>query len=349
VIEAFRQWSIFVCGAAIVVLPVVLLLLSAAGFQELKADLITFPMKIFPAYRRLPYPAPCVNPVEMFTGKMNAILFFEIFLSRVIYYLPVIYVVTIWQLVMLFRQKTKFSERQWMVLLFLLFGIAFFNYARIRADTGHMTGTNIAAAILLAASSASFDKTSPFRRQYLLRVITGFLVIAALLSSCHFFIRYTVATTLSFRDKNIISLNVDGGECIREYYEVAEALQGAVDYIKEKVPADERIFVGNLQHDNILINDIMFYFLSNRCSATKYHELHCGVATTFSVQNHIIQELKKYDVKYIVIFWAEDSISKEPNKSSESSGVVILDDFIRANYIAVANFGYYGICRKIGI
>jgi hypothetical protein len=38
--------------------------------------------------------------------------------------------------------------------------------------------------------------------------------------------------------------------------------------------------------------------------------------------------------------------STEPNRSSESSGVTILDDFIKANYDQIAGFGKYVILRS---
>ena len=40
-------------------------------------------------------------------------------------------------------------------------------------------------------------------------------------------------------------------------------------YIRTNVPEDERLFVGTLRHDRIVINDILFYSLSDRSSATK--------------------------------------------------------------------------------
>jgi hypothetical protein len=36
---------------------------------------------------------------------------------------------------------------------------------------------------------------------------------------------------------------------------------------------------------------------------------------------------------------------QEPNESASSSGVTLLDDFIRAQYKLVAIFGSWGICE----
>jgi len=95
----------------------------------------------------------------------------------------------------------------------------------------------------------------------------------------------------------------------------------------------------------IFANDIMFYFLSERDSVTKYHELHPGLATTRSIQNEIIRELIKQNVNYIVL-WNNPEKVIEPNKSNESSGITDLDDFIHSHYQIMANFGPYAILNK---
>jgi hypothetical protein len=51
-------------------------------------------------------------------------------------------------------------------------------------------------------------------------------------------------------------------------------------------------------------------------------------------------------VRYVVLW--EAPLSPEPNRSSESSGVTILDDFIKANYERVAGFGKYVILCSFG-
>ena len=90
----------------------------------------------------------------------------------------------------------------------------------------------------------------------------------------------------------------------------------------------------------------MFYFLAERHSATKYHELHPGLATTEEVQLEIIDELKRKNVKFIVLWSGAENVT-EPNESSVSSGVTLLDDFIRTNYAPVMYFGPYKILQKL--
>jgi len=89
----------------------------------------------------------------------------------------------------------------------------------------------------------------------------------------------------------------------------------------------------------------MFYFLSERDSATKYHELHTGLATTHRIQQEVIHDLEREKVNYVVL-WNDPENNIEPNKSKESSGVKDLDDFIQSHYETVTNFGPYTILKK---
>jgi hypothetical protein len=116
-----------------------------------------------------------------------------------------------------------------------------------------------------------------------------------------------------------------------------------VRYIQRNVSEDEKIFIGNARHDRIRINDIMLYFLSNRHSATKYHELHPGLATLSTVQRKIINDIEMQQVRYIIL--RNDNL-EEPNESSKSSGVKSLDNFIQDKFILVQEFGDYTIWKR---
>ncbi|MFO3797079.1 MAG: hypothetical protein ACK8QZ_07310, partial [Anaerolineales bacterium] len=119
----------------------------------------------------------------------------------------------------------------------------------------------------------------------------------------------------------------------------------AVNYIQSHVPKGELIYVGNSRHDIVFVSDVMFYFLAERDSATKYHELHPGMATTLSVQQDIVENLKQSRVHYIVLYSGYENYN-EPNESSVSSGVRLLDDFIRSNYYVTQQFGNYTIWER---
>jgi hypothetical protein len=50
-------------------------------------------------------------------------------------------------------------------------------------------------------------------------------------------------------------------------------------------------------------------------------------------------------VKYVVLWNPTDHIP-EPNASSVSSGVTLLDDFIRGHYVSIQAFGRYSIWQQ---
>jgi hypothetical protein len=126
---------------------------------------------------------------------------------------------------------------------------------------------------------------------------------------------------------------------------VGEDERAALTLVRDLTAPDERIFVGTARHDLIQLNDVLFYFLVPRRSATRYHVLHPGVATTAPVQREIVDELNRWDVR-VVVLWSGDALPGEANESSVSSGVTLLDDYLRSTYHQVAAFGPYSVWRR---
>jgi hypothetical protein len=120
----------------------------------------------------------------------------------------------------------------------------------------------------------------------------------------------------------------------------------AVEYIQKHVPKEERIFVGTSRHDRVLVGNVMFYFLADRHSGTKYHELFPGLTTTVPIQREIVSDLTRNKVNYIVLFSGRDRIL-EPNASRIATGVKLLDDFISTKYRLVQRYGDYIIMANV--
>lgn len=103
--------------------------------------------------------------------------------------------------------------------------------------------------------------------------------------------------------------------------------------------------MGNGRHDFAFGNDVLFYFLAERESATADHEFNPGVTTTAETQAAIIADLREREVRYVVRATLFDQI-REPNASGESSGVFELDRFLEREYAPVARFGRYEVARR---
>jgi len=116
----------------------------------------------------------------------------------------------------------------------------------------------------------------------------------------------------------------------------------AIEYVQRLTTPADPIYVGAGRHDRLSMNDVRFYFVSGRSSITKWYDLHPGVQTTLPIQNEIVDSLRRQSPKVVVLNYAFDEV-QEPNASQYSSGVTVLDDYIRDHYSVSASFGPYFI------
>jgi hypothetical protein len=114
--------------------------------------------------------------------------------------------------------------------------------------------------------------------------------------------------------------------------------EAAIRFIAQNTAPDERIFIGLVRHDKVFVNDISSYFQANRLPATKWHHFDPGLQTSAKIQSEIIGDLERNKPGYI---WLESTWENfsESNESAISSGVTILDEYIRGKYKLDRNFG----------
>jgi len=82
------------------------------------------------------------------------------------------------------------------------------------------------------------------------------------------------------------------------------------------------------------------YFLTDRRIPVPYHELNRGLIVTRPIQSEIVSALESHRVRLLVLL---DLDSTEPNLSAISSGVDLLDAYIRANFEQHAVVGRHQI------
>jgi hypothetical protein len=99
---------------------------------------------------------------------------------------------------------------------------------------------------------------------------------------------------------------------------------------------DERILVGLTRHDRIFTNPITLYFLADRLPATHWHEFDPGVQTREDIQARMVEELASGRTRIVV---RDSAFAEEPNRSRESSGVRLLDDYLAEHFHEVARVG----------
>ena len=115
-----------------------------------------------------------------------------------------------------------------------------------------------------------------------------------------------------------------------------------IEFIETHTRPDQRLFVGLSRHDKTIGNDNLIYFAAQRLPATKWSHFDPGLQNSYLVQSDMVGELKAASPPYIVLDSEFDSIY-EPNDSSISSGVTLLDDFIHSHYRYVQSFGEMSI------
>jgi hypothetical protein len=121
--------------------------------------------------------------------------------------------------------------------------------------------------------------------------------------------------------------------------------QEAVRFINTNVAPNDKIFVGNVQHSQICGYDLLFYFLTDRRSGTKFANLLSGVTNTLDIQQQIVKDLDRNQVGWVVLYSGAQNCP-EPNGSQADSGVHVLDDFIRDRFQFVRQDGRYQIWTR---
>ena len=108
---------------------------------------------------------------------------------------------------------------------------------------------------------------------------------------------------------------------------------------------DDRLYVGAGRHDKLFAGDVVMYFAAEGKAATRWHDLHPGVQTRLEVQREMVHEMESNAPRFIVVDSAWDDVV-EPNASASSSGVVLLDEFIRRDYSPVFRSGAVAVLAR---
>jgi len=339
-----KRFLIYSIGASAVVLPVFLALTQAVPHQMLYQTFVDFPFRIYPQFRSVPFPR-LQDFMMMGVHGLRPTIWsvYSLAIYGPVYGFPLLILSAsaVLLLVTWLRNRLRDAE-DWLAVGLVAFGVAVFLSVRVRPDIAHMVLPMVTPLILLPWLVKLINASSTVRSVY--RSFPIFLLMCVGLLTLECITKRNVPWLNRYPAK-FLPISIDRAKGISMVRDT-DGFVEAVQYIQEKTPAGEPIYVGNTRHDQIFYNNAMFYFLSGRRSATRFEDLHPGIVTTFKVQCEIIEEIKRQKVTYVVLWMAPQAT--EPNRSSESSGVTILDDFIKANYEQIAGFGKYVILRSSG-
>lgn len=344
------QWHpaiIFVASTACVLVPAVLMLLAVVPAAVLFEQLVTFPVFVYPRVRALPLPEWPASPLGLLRGEIAAFDYFKAH-ARGWQWFPAILLLagtTIGSLIAIVRGAAAARERDRhaasrtpALALFLVSftGLLTLNYARVQSDIFHLL---LPLLFALITGVALIARTARWRVCW-----PHALLLCGALAGVAGVIALTWQTERKIRQRQspLDSPRTTGMTTPRR----SSGYTQLVAYIQQTVPADAPFFVGSQQHDAIAINDVLLYFLTARRSATRYHELHPGVATTIPVQAEIVRELEAARVDCIVLRDEERPRVSEVEARSGLTGATVLDRYIAGHFVRGPRFDEYQVWRR---
>lgn len=322
-------------GAAVIVLPVLIYLLIASDAGAMWNQLIVFPATTLHRVRWLPYPAFQLDVSSLLSGRITD-EFYRAYRLWLRFYLPLMVYGAAGLVIVLSWRRLLDIRRAGLIAVTLL-GVLLFNQALSRYDRIHALPTSIVAALLMTLLLDMIPRRLWRNALFVIPVLAALYAIGE--PYVRPFVTRHIATVKAVAPLGCYS-QLERAGCVA----LDPAQAQAVEYIQAQTSYAEPIFVGNRRHDLIFVHDILFYFLADRPSPTRYHELYPGVATTLEVQQEIVAGLQAHQVNWIIT--VDLPASTEPNASAVSSGVTALDDFIRADYESVEQFGAYTLWRR---
>jgi hypothetical protein len=352
-----NRWRTFVSGFspylpgfALVTLPPARYYLSVAPLHPLIHDVVLFPSKYYHRARNLPFPAVTLK------GFDNFAVYLPIALVGISLYAVVAGFLRIRDHEGSAQSKSEEQQRYGFLVAFglLTFVMYFKGFVRVAIVQMYLA---IIPSLLLAA--ALFQQRFTFRRP--VRISIMFVVWLSLLSPawcslrairdlyvehcslpesiCSAARRTTRAITTTWcKTRN----SATRGLC---FLPEDDRIQ-AVEFIDSHTRPDQKIFVGVTHHDKIFANDNLIYFASHRLPATRWSHFDPDLQNRYDIQAQIVQELEVNTPPYVVLDSEFDQVH-EPNDSSRSSGVTLLDEYLHKNYQYTQTFGRMSIWRRI--
>ncbi|MEI7889833.1 MAG: hypothetical protein WCI34_05945, partial [Actinomycetes bacterium] len=113
-------------------------------------------------------------------------------------------------------------------------------------------------------------------------------------------------------------------------------LESAVGAVRRLPPGP--IYVASRRSDLVTAGAPLFYVLSGRENVTRYDIAAPGVVTSERVQREIISALETTGAP-VVRYEAGITAAPEPNLAGKSSGVTLLDEYLKRSYRELARFG----------
>jgi hypothetical protein len=346
---AFTFWP-YLLGFACVTLPPLLYYLSVAPLGPLVHDMILYPAKYYYRGRNLPFPEIGLHTVE------DLGIYLPIMIVVVALYVVVAaYLGATGKDVRNYFGVVEKQEWRGFLITFGLLTAAMYVKGYVRVSLFQMSLAIIPSLLLIAVLfqyRLSFSRPS----RILIACLMGTSFLSAASLAFHetkdFYIshlsvaEYIFSAVRGALPQAQASWCKSGNPLTRGLCFLPEIDRArTIEFIESHTRPDQRLYVGLTRHDKIFAADNITYFATQRLPATRWSELDPDLESRYDVQTQMVDEFERNVPPYIVLD-SEFAQENEPNDSSRSSGVTLLDDYIRDKYQQVASFGLMSVWQR---
>lgn len=313
--KSWKPLISYIASGVMAALPVLIYFFLNSALKYMLNDLILYPLTVFTEYQDFPYPLLSMNTLPFFV-------------------FPLVLLIGVVTFFVFIKQKID-DTTAFGILLISCIGIVFLNQVRVRSDLIHLlpsalTGILLAPVLLYTLSKGlSQSKWRNMLIWALFIIVFGITLYKPYSMKIPYIpMRYTLET---------VNPDIERAK----YLKIDPDLKNVVTYIKNNTSKDEYLYVGVKNHDKVIFNHAIIYFLSERNPATKYHELNPNLIKT--IQEEIVSELTKKFTRLVVL---TPGWRYEPNLSSIDSKINLLDNYISSNFELKKVYGIYEIMIK---
>lgn len=337
-------FSPYLAGFGLLTIFPLLYYLSVAPLGPIMHDIIVFPSKYYHRARNLPFPGITLKSFE-----------------NVGIYVPLaIATMTLYALV---RPRTRSvvpdspeaQKRQGFLIMFGLMLVVMYLKGIVRVAPIQMYLAIVPSLLLIAVL---FEYRAAFPRPA--RVSINCLMLLSLLAA-------TWSTLHVIRLESLYHLSV--AQRILHFPQVATSglqadwcrtinpvTQGfcflpeddriqAIEFIRSHTRQGQTLYSGLSEHDRVFANDNLIYFATQLVPATRWSHFDPDLQNRYDIQSQMVHELEQNAPPYLVLD-SEFALVQEPNESSKSSGVTLLDTYIRDKYKLAEQFDKLSIWQR---
>lgn len=320
--RAAVRFGVVAVGAGLVLLlPVALV----AGIGPTWRLLVRYPLLDFRDYQTLPFPVRFHGPLN--AGSLGGFVS-DSAEPLLLFYVPLALVVALGASIV--GSVGRLRRRDPLVVASVVFAVGMLTYLLVRPDAYHLAPLAVLVAVLGAWTWAGAPRGVAL-------VAAGALAVALLAGLDR--------QWMLLRD-GTVALHAPGADGARTFPADARALGAAVADVRARVPAGRPIYVTGLRNDLVTAGAPLFYVLAGRSNPSRYDIAAPGVITSAPVQREIVRALARTRTRVVVRWRSPSTAAHEPNRAGRSSGVHILDSFLRATYRPVARHGEWELLSR---